>query len=84
MVKYFVSINANGEFWFSHPKSDIVHRVFGPSVKWSSGYECWYRDGKLHRDSGPAEIIPNLSVSYWLNGLQYEKKEYEQILRKNQ
>lgn len=45
-----------------------LHRVDGPAVETSDGYQAWYRHGILHRDDGPARQFPDGRQQWWING----------------
>jgi hypothetical protein len=38
-----------------------------PSAIWTSGHREWYKNGKLHRENGPAVIYEDSETEYWLN-----------------
>jgi hypothetical protein len=40
------------------------------------GNECWYKDGKLHREDGPALIYSYGNKEYWLNNKCLSKEEW--------
>ncbi len=46
------------------------------------GSECWYLNGKIHRENGPALNGPFNTEEYYLNGIQYSKKEYKKEIKK--
>lgn len=55
------------------------HRVDGPACEWL-GNKYWYKDGRLHRERGPAVIHADGSIEYWLDGkmiLQMDKNGKE-------
>lgn len=37
-------------------------------VEWSNGMKCWYKEGKFHRDNGPAIEWDNGFREWWLEG----------------
>jgi hypothetical protein len=43
----------------------------------------WYKDGKLHREDGPAIEWHDGAKSYYLNDLKYSKKDYQDIISKS-
>jgi len=43
------------------------------------GTESWYKDGKLHREDGPARIYQNGARYYYLNGDYIEEKDYLKV-----
>lgn len=47
-----LAVNHHGEFWFDERR--LAHRVGGPAVRDSVGYEKWARHGVTHRLDGPA------------------------------
>lgn len=58
----------------------FLHREGGPAVCGSS-YEEWYKNGKLHKEDGPAVIYyTNLyNEEYYLNDKRLTKEEFFQI-----
>jgi len=46
----------------------VFHRKNGPAVKFDSGHEEWYLDGRLHRENGPAVTFQDGTKEYWQNG----------------
>jgi len=44
------------------------------------GSERWYKDGKWHREDGPAVIYRNGSKEYYLNDKQIKEKDYLKVL----
>ena len=48
--------------------------LFG-QIAWSDGDRAWYNQGQLHRTDGPARILEDGQVEYWINGKQVS--EYE-------
>lgn len=45
-----------------------------------SGVEVWYKDGKWHREDGPAIIYPSGKKEYYLNMNYIEEKDYLKVL----
>ena len=39
----------------------------------SDGYKCWYLNGKLHREDGPAIEYSNGSKHWYLNGRRHRQ-----------
>mgnify|MGYP001114144883 CR=1 FL=1 len=37
-------------------------------IEWENGDELWLKNGKWHREDGPAVIWKNGKKSWWLNG----------------
>ena len=51
-----------------YDKDGINSRVGGPAnIVIRDGYESWYQDGKLHREDGPAIILPNGTEKWIIN-----------------
>jgi len=56
-MNQYIWINENGDkAYYSDKEMKIRHRVDGPAVEYKHGDEQWYRDGKLHREDGPAKV----------------------------
>lgn len=58
----------------------VVHRKGLPACigiySGNENYYVWCKNGLKHRLDGPA-ILDNGSISYWLNGIQYLKDDWE-------
>jgi hypothetical protein len=52
----------------------LLHREDGPAYIHPTGYQAWYKRGKLHREDGPAVIYPEGTKKWFLNGL-FQKEE---------
>lgn len=46
-----------------------------PAAVAPDGSRAWFRNGKLHRESGPAYIGADGTVSYWSNGVCLEQND---------
>lgn len=85
---YFIIKELKNDFkWMHLFKSDIPiidikrneNRVW---IKWGDNLECWYQDGILHRDDGPA--CKHLGVdAYYLEGKYYPLDIYWSQIRQN-
>lgn len=53
------------------------HRTDGPAFS-TQDYEAWWVDGLRHRHDGPAIIDPVNGDEYWLWGIKFFKKEWEE------
>jgi hypothetical protein len=53
------------------------HRTDGPACEYINGVKLWFLHGKLHRTDGLAIEHPNGSGEYWLNGVHYDKQEWQ-------
>ena len=51
-----------------------LHRLDGPAVENDNGEFVWYKDGKIHREQGPAVrvILTDGTVveQYWAEGME--------------
>jgi hypothetical protein len=46
-------------------------------ITYPDGSQEWYKDGKVHREDGPA-VIETDGYQYWyLNGREYTKEEFD-------
>ena len=50
-----------------HYENGQLHRVDGPAVTNSDGYQAWYQNGKFHHTDGPAVIDSDGTKYYYLN-----------------
>jgi len=50
-----------------HYENGQLHRVDGPAVTNSDGYQAWYQNGKFHHTDGPAVIDSDGTKYYFLN-----------------
>lgn len=46
--------------------------IAGDYVRELTGIQIWYKNGKKHRDSGPAIIYADVSREFWKDGAQYD------------
>lgn len=51
-------------------------------VEHISGTQVWLKDGRLHREDGPAVIRQNGTQIWYLDGIFYEKDDYYKELYK--
>jgi hypothetical protein len=67
-------ISENAQVWY---KNGLVHRIDGPAIieishddtdKYWACYERWYYEDKLHRTTGPAEMLVNGGWNWYENG----------------
>lgn len=73
MIEYDVEIDsALTERWYKKG-TDILHRLNGPAVKFTDGYEAWYFEGKWHRDGGPAIEWADGSKEWYQNDLYHRE-----------
>lgn len=62
-----------------------LHSETRPAIIWSDGTGEWFSKGKRHRIGGPAVDHPennseNNLNQYWIQGRQYNKKQYDDIM----
>ena len=46
---------------------DIPDRYTGLAI-FRDGHKVWYKNGKVHRENGPAKILAGGEKEWWLNG----------------
>jgi len=47
-----------------------------------NGYKAWYKNGKRHRENGPACEYADGSIEYWYNGnYLYKIKSDKELIR---
>ena len=51
-------------------------------VKYDSGTKHWFKNGKFHREDGPARELANGDKEYWLNDKHYSYTEWYAIVNK--
>jgi len=51
-------------------------------VEFNNGTRWWFKDGKRHREDGPAAIGADGNHSYWLNNECYTREDYYRELHK--
>ena len=49
-------------------------------IIYPNGNKFWYKEGKCHREDGPASEFNNGKKEYWLEGFAYSEKEFKQKL----
>lgn len=54
----------------------VLHRISGPAIQSSDGYEEWCKYGELHREDGPALNYFDNSKGWGLDGVIYSKEEW--------
>ena len=59
-------------------ENNRYHREDGPAIIYNNGSkEQWYKHGLLHKEDGPAVIDKDGTKKWYLNGIEYSKKEFE-------
>lgn len=69
--------------WVTYENSEKqYHRIGGPAAIFEDGSENWYKNGKLHREDGPAIVRPkdkNMFGDniYFINGVNMPIDEFK-------
>ena len=63
--------------YYYKKNTNILHNPYGPAYIGMNGYEAYYIEDELHRLDGPARIWPDGNVSYFINGENLSKEEFE-------
>ena len=60
----------------------LMSRIDGPAnINLVKGERYWYKEGKLHRDDGPAIERPNGERYWYLNGIHIKKDNFDYIVK---
>ena len=62
-------------------ESDIIPENFTGIVEYG-GDKYWYRNGKCHREDGPAVEYANGTKFWYLNDIEYTESEYKAEIAK--
>jgi hypothetical protein len=55
-----------------HYVDDKIHSINDePAAIWPIGTKAWYKEGKYHRESGPAWVYPDGHRSYYFENEHY-------------
>jgi len=70
MIEYRVKIFENGnKFWLLN---EDLH-----FIEYANGDRVWFRNGRYHREDGPAiERANGYYKSWWLNGMRLSEQEF--------
>jgi hypothetical protein len=49
---------------------------------WPDGSQFWYKDGKHHREDGPAIIYSDGRQYWYLNGKEYSEEKWKNVTSK--
>jgi len=67
MKAQYIEIFENGdESYYSDREMTILHRLDGPAIKFSNGYQSWLVNGELHRLDGPAVEYSDGSKAWFM------------------
>jgi hypothetical protein len=68
------------------PSLDDFFKKFTKSrvIKAPSGAVLYKTYNELHREDGPAVTLHDGSQEWWINGIQYEKEDYDALIKKTQ
>jgi hypothetical protein len=74
----YIRFLGNRPDYISFDKSTLLHRVNGPAVlsydySKKSLLQWWYKEGKLHREDGPAFVDMDGSKYYYMHGLLHRE-----------
>ena len=75
--KYSVEVRDTDTCWHRED-TEILHRLGGPAFI-SSDRKEWYKDGRLHREDGPAIEYANGSKHWYLNGKRVTRAEHKAL-----
>ena len=75
------------EEWDGLGKFDITyHRLDGPAREWRDGTKQWFKEGRRHREDGPA--IEDQSAygagsyaAWYIEGKSYNKEDYDKLIQ---
>ena len=78
MIEYEVLAYEYGSKYWRNSKGQLHREGDKPAYIHRNGYKEYRINGKLHRESGPAVILLDGTVQYWLEGEHLTKSEHEQ------
>lgn len=68
-----IEYTGGGYIW---SRNGQFHRENGPAIEWPDGTKFWYQCGLLQRADGPAIMRPDGSCEWWINGTEYNERDY--------
>ena len=74
MVKEY---KAPSDFYWFEPDDKLGKYV----IIYPNGTKSWYKDGKRHRENGPAIECADGNKSYYLNDEQFIKEKYIEYIK---
>ena len=60
--------------WYQNDKR---HRLDGPAVESPDGFKAWFQNDKRHRLDGPALESPSGFKAWYIDGIEYNEKEFD-------
>ena len=82
-----LKVKNNGNVYFCgieiNFKKFVREFKFTGVLQFSNGTKCWYKDGKFHREDGPAMLFKNKQrqSEYYINGV-FKNTEISQLKRR--
>ena len=70
-------INNDDDIFYYKKDTDILHNPYGPANITEDGTKYYFIEDKVHRLDGPAIIVPNSKVAYYINDEFLSKEEFE-------
>ena len=64
---------SGAKHWYKNGK---LHREDGPAIEYVDGDKMWYKNDKRHRDDGPAYERADGTKEWWLDGIEYNEKQF--------
>ena len=52
------------------------------SVVYANGIKCWYINGQLHREDGPAVVYASGDKEWYLNDIKYTEEDWASEIKK--
>jgi hypothetical protein len=78
MKTYTVKIDDHGtKRWLFKGK---LHNEDGPAEEFANGTKCWFINDQLHNENGPAIVLNNGLKRWFLSGVEYTKKQFDEII----
>ena len=76
---YVVKIDEDGTRWYIRGWFGLLklHRV-----EYANGDKIWYKNGKYHREDGPAVEWPDGDKYWFIEGMQYTEEGFNEEMKK--
>ena len=82
MIEYKVQVHYDGTETWHNSKGHLHREGDKPAVVRPDGSKGYYKNGRTHRENGPAEIYANGDFEYYLDGQKLTKEEHERRTQK--